>query len=126
MQDELKKIFVADDDPDILDILEMMLQTRGYMVSVSSNANELFDYSQDQLPDLVLLDIWMSGLDGRDICARLKENNLTKHIPVLFISANSNIKAITKEYNADGYIAKPFDMHMLLNTVSDMLATVKE
>ena len=125
MAGDLKKIFVADDDPDILDILRMMLKTRGYAVEVSSNANELFEYRQEELPDLILLDIWMSGLDGRDICVKLKENDNTKNIPVLFISANSNIHTITKEYHADGYIAKPFDMNAFLNTVRETLEPVK-
>jgi DNA-binding response OmpR family regulator len=116
-----KKIFIADDDRDILEILEMMLHTRGYRVNVSDNAGELFDYRPEQLPDLILLDIWMSGIDGRDICARLKKSAHTKHIPVLFISANSNIQSIAKEYCAEGYIAKPFDMDTLLNKIKDVL-----
>jgi CheY-like chemotaxis protein len=121
MKNEAKTIFVADDDADILDILKLMLQTRGYNVIVSNTANELFEYGPDQLPDLILLDIWMSGIDGRNICERVKNNELTKHIPVLFISANSNIKEITDEYCADGFIAKPFDMNLMLNKVSEVL-----
>jgi CheY-like chemotaxis protein len=122
MDNEVRRIFIADDDPDILDILRLMLQTRGYHVLLSNDGSELFEYAEEELPDLVLLDIWMSGIDGRDICARLKKSENTKHIPVLFISANSNIQAITKECGAEGFIAKPFDMEMLLNKVSDLLA----
>jgi CheY-like chemotaxis protein len=122
MDNEVYKIFIADDDADILEILQLMLRTRGYKVHVSDNGNELFDYATHELPDLILLDIWMSGIDGRDICARLKNNKTTKDIPVLFISANSRIQAITNEYGAQGFIAKPFDMQTLLNKVQDMLA----
>jgi DNA-binding response OmpR family regulator len=122
MDNRAKRIFIADDDPDILDILKLMLQTRGYHVLVSNTGSELFEYEAGKLPDLVLLDIWMSGIDGRDICARLKNNAPTKDIPVLFISANSNIQAIAKEYCAEGFIAKPFDMEILLNKVRDVLA----
>src|SRR5689334_4903101 len=113
MDNEVYKVFIADDDQDILDILKLMLKTRGYQVFVSNNGSELFEFTAHELPDLVLLDIWMSGVDGRDICRRLKSNNLTKDIPVIFISANSNIQSIAKEYCAEGYIAKPFDMEML-------------
>jgi CheY-like chemotaxis protein len=122
MNNGVKRIFIADDDPDILDILKLMLQTRGYHVLVSNTGNELFEFAPEKLPDLVLLDIWMSGIDGRDICARLKNNVYTKDIPVLFISANSNIQAIAREYCAEGFIAKPFDMEMLLNKVHEALA----
>jgi DNA-binding response OmpR family regulator len=121
MDNEARRIFIADDDRDILDILKLMLQTRGYRVLVSNNGSELFEYAPEELPDLVMLDIWMSGIDGRDICARLKNNENTKNIPVLFISANSNLQAIAKEYGAEGFIAKPFDMEILLNKVHDML-----
>jgi DNA-binding response OmpR family regulator len=124
MYNEVKKIFIADDDQDILDILRLMLQTKKYQVSVSKNGHELFEYGPEQLPDLILLDIWMSGIDGRDICARLKSNELTRDIPVLFVSANSNIKAIAQECSAAGYIAKPFDMQVLLNKVHEQLMKV--
>lgn len=124
MENEVKKVFIADDDQDILDILRLMLQTKKYQVTVSKNGNELFEYGPEQLPDLVLLDIWMSGIDGRDICARLKNNELTRHIPVLFISANSNISTIAKEFCAAGYIAKPFDMQFLLKKVHELLMNV--
>lgn len=120
-----KKIFVADDDKDILHIIRLMLQTKGYTVITSINANELFEYNEADLPDLILLDIWMSGLDGRKICTALKENPLTKHIPVLFVSANSNIEEITEEYKADGFIAKPFEMSQLLNKIHDSLQLAK-
>jgi CheY-like chemotaxis protein len=116
----LKKIFIADDDPDILEILGLMLKTAGYRIHATPNANEIFDYTEN-FPDLILLDIWMSGLDGRDICKRLKETQLTKHIPVVFLSANSKIKEIAGAYNAHDYIAKPFEMEHLLQKVSDII-----
>jgi DNA-binding response OmpR family regulator len=121
MFNKVKKIFIADDDPDILDILSMMLETQGYMVIKSNNANSIFEYNKDELPDLILLDIWMSGLDGREICEKLKRNKLTKNIPVIFISANSSIEEITKEYNANGFISKPFEMSYLLDIIHDNL-----
>jgi DNA-binding response OmpR family regulator len=121
MNNSAKKIFIADDDPDILDILKLMLQTRHYSVTTTTNANDIFNYSSNELPDLVLLDIWMCGLDGRDICERLKKEKRTKDIPVIFISANSNIEEITKEYNANGFVAKPFEMNLLLDTIDKSL-----
>ncbi|UAY50819.1 response regulator [Ferruginibacter albus] len=116
-----KKIFVADDDHDILSIIQIMLQTENYSVITSNNANDIFAYEKADLPDLIMLDIWMSGLDGREICHQLKRHELTKNIPVLFISANSNIQEIAKAYSADGFIAKPFEMSYLLNKVHDSL-----
>jgi len=118
-----KKIFVADDDNDILQIISIMLKTQGYQVDISKDANEIFNYQKYNLPDLILLDIWMSGLDGREICDALKKNILTKDIPVFFISANANIKEIATQYKADGYIAKPFEMNTLLSKIHNSFIT---
>jgi DNA-binding response OmpR family regulator len=125
MNNKLKKIFIADDDKDILDIMNIMLQTRRYEVEATTNATDIFDY-KEKLPDLILLDIWMSGIDGREICRQLKTNPLTKNIPVIFISANSSIKSITEEYNADDYIAKPFEMEYFLDKIDYLLQPGKK
>jgi len=117
----VKKIFIADDDPDILEILSMMLKVAGYETHATSNANDIFNY-KNNLPDLILLDIWMSGIDGREICKHLKENDLTKNIPIVFLSANSRINEITKEYHARDFIAKPFEMDYLLSKVRAILS----
>ena len=122
MKNKNTKIFIADDDADILQIIAMMLQTQGYNVDISNNANDIFNYPEEDLPDLILLDIWMSGVDGREICTRLKQNPATKNIPILFISANSSIEEITKEYKADGFIAKPFEMNYLLERISSVVS----
>jgi CheY-like chemotaxis protein len=119
MKGKGRKIFVADDDEDILQIVCMMLETEGYEVAISTNAKIIFDYTEQELPDVILLDIWMSGVDGREICAQLKKDPSTKDIPVLFISANSNIFDITKKCKADGFIAKPFEMEDLLEKVGE-------
>ncbi len=115
-----KRIFIADDDRDILQIMHLMLQTRPYDVETTCNAKNIFEFEKG-LPDLILLDIWMSGVDGREICSQLKKNERTKNIPVVFISANSNIKKIAEQYQADGYIAKPFEMDYFLSKIDDML-----
>ncbi len=122
MQAKEKKIFIADDDPDILQIISLILKTQGYQVITSTNANDIFNYSVKDLPDIILLDIWMSGIDGRDICIQLKDQELTKNIPVLFISANSNIEEIAETCKADGYIAKPFEMDYLLERINSIFA----
>ncbi|RYY68532.1 MAG: response regulator [Chitinophagaceae bacterium] len=121
MTNKGKKIFIADDEVDILDILKLMLQTHGYDVSITADPTVIFDWCKRELPDIILLDIWMSGLDGRDVCKQLKETPLTQNIPVIFISANSNITDIARECKADGYIAKPFEMSHLLDTIGNAL-----
>ena len=111
-----KKILVADDDPGIVDAIQIMLETVGYHVSTTVNGSTVRDM-KDELPDLLLLDIWMSGQDGRDICRLLKQQATTKHIPIIMVSANKDTAKIAREAGADDFIAKPFEMSELLSKV---------
>ena len=117
----MKKIFIADDDRDILDILRLMLESQGYLVQATTNADDVF-ISNEPPADLILLDIWMSGIDGREICRRLQSSPSTNQIPIIFVSANSQLPEIAMEHKVAGYLAKPFDMHVLLATVKAALA----
>jgi len=104
-------ILVMDDDRDILDAMKMVLEFNGYNVETCTNDHHI-DYKN--LPDLFLLDIWMSGLSGSDVCKRLKRNINSMSIPVIIFSANRNVREISEECGADGYIAKPFNLNQLL------------
>jgi len=108
-----KKIYVADDDPDILEVLTIILETRGYEVITSTDGRSLSDLQQ--LPDLIFLDIRMSGNDGSEICRMLKNNRQTASVPVVLISANRNIHEIAADCGADAVIPKPFDIKDIVN-----------
>lgn len=112
-----KTIMVADDDQDILDMLTTVLIYNGYHVHTSFNGETLDALTEDTLPDLLLLDIWMSGLNGRDVCIALKGRELTKNLPIVLISANHDIAQVALEAGADGYVAKPFNIKQLLDVV---------
>jgi len=116
----MSKIFIVDDDPDILDILKMMLQIQGYQVQATTNATDVLAIT-DPKPDLVILDLWVSGNDGRDIFTQLRRLEHTKQIPVVFMSANSRLKEIAAEYAVDDFIEKPFDMAYMLDKINEVL-----
>jgi DNA-binding response OmpR family regulator len=111
-----KKIMIADDDPGIVDAVEMLLEFEGYTVTSTVDGSTVLDM-KEELPDLLLLDIWMSGEDGRDICKKLKSENITKNIPVIMISASRDIKASAMAAGADDFLAKPFEMDELLRKI---------
>src|ERR1700739_1300458 len=117
MNNYQKKIYIIDDDDDILNVIQIILRMRDHNVVVSKTGDELFTLDEDELPDLILLDVWIAGIDGRDLCRAIKQNERTRNIPALFISANANIKKITEECLADGYIEKPFEMKYLIDQV---------
>jgi len=116
-----KRILIADDDPGIVDAVEMILDFHGYDVSFTYNGTDVLAIKENY-PDLFLLDIWMSGCDGRDICRALKANEDTRHIPVLMISASKDIQQSALQSGANDFLAKPFDMQELLVKIEDLLA----
>lgn len=111
-----KKILIADDNPGILEVVSIILESEGYEVKSTANPQEVLQIKENP-PGLILLDIWMGGTDGRHICRQLKADSSTRHIPVILMSANSDIKAIAAECGADGFIAKPFEIEDLINQI---------
>jgi len=115
-----KKITLADDDPGILDAVGMMLTMEGYEVNATLNGNTVLEFQQG-LPDIYVLDIWMSGSDGRELCKKLKSEALTQHIPVILISASNDLKRSAETAGADDFLAKPFDIDALLAKIETCL-----
>lgn len=115
---------IADDDPGIVDAVEMMLAFEGYDVRSTYYGSDVLKL-QENLPDLLLLDIWMSGEDGRDICKKMKEDEQKKHIPIIMISASKDIKQSAMDAGADDFLAKPFEMNDLMQKI-DVLTTRPE
>ncbi len=116
----MKKILVADDNPAILDALEIMLTDEGYDVNTTEDG-AVAQQIKKPLPDLLLLDVWMSGIDGRDVCKHLKSAAETKDIPIILLSATKGLEQIAKDAGADGFISKPFQMDHLLSVVAGHL-----
>ena len=118
-----KKITIADDDPGILDAVGMMLEMEGYEVSSTLNGNTVLEF-QNGLPDIYVLDIWMSGSDGRELCKKLKAEELTKNIPVILISASNDLKRSAETAGADDFLAKPFDIDVLLSKIENCIQRI--
>ncbi len=114
------KILVADDDPAIVDSIQYMLEDEGYEVNTTVDGATVGIMFETQ-PDLLLLDIWMSGQDGRDICKALKSQETTRHIPIIMISANKDTESMAREAGADDFLGKPFDIDDLLSKVKMLL-----
>lgn len=121
LKNMLKKILIADDDPGIVDAVEMMLNFYNYDVRTTYDGRDTLKLTDEQLPDLFLMDIWMSGVDGRDICRELKASDKTRHIPVLMISASNDAGSSAHDAGADDFMAKPFDMQQLITKIENLL-----
>ncbi len=119
MAPEDKRILIADDDPVILRLLQVNLELEGYAVVTANNGQEAIDAAAAEKPDLVILDIMMPRLDGYQACEKLKADEATRDIPVIFLSAKAQQGDIDrgKSYGVAEYLTKPFDPSELLEVV---------
>jgi DNA-binding response OmpR family regulator len=119
-----KRILLVDDTPDILLVLSRRLKSWGYEPLTANSGEEGLKIAEEQLPDLLLLDIMMPKLKGRDVCARLKSNPKTRHIPVIFLTALGLADHVKSgmELGADDYIVKPFEPEDLRDRITVVLA----
>jgi CheY-like chemotaxis protein len=108
-----KIIMVVDDDPGILEALEIVVSEIGYSVVAVSDAHQVIDQASQHRPQLILLDLLLSGVDGRDVTKNLKHNQKTSHSPVILMSADARVEEKSLEAGANGYLKKPFDLDIL-------------
>jgi len=117
----MSRILVVDDDTDILSVMEILLTMKGFEVEVTAKGENTIPKINSFKPDLILLDVLISGYDGRTICKQLKANKDTQHIPVIMFSAHPGAAATITDYGANDFIAKPFDVPHLLRKVNEQL-----
>ena len=114
-------MLIADDEPDILEIIQFNLQQEGYQVVTAKNGDEAIDKAKKTDPDLIILDIMLPDMNGVEICRRLRlEKNTT---PVMMLTARSEEidKIIGLETGADDYLTKPFSIRELIARVKAVL-----
>ena len=119
----MAKILVVDDNHEIRNILEKHLTAEGHEVVTAADGLEALQILDTSTPDLMTLDISMPGIDGYEVCRRVRQELQRESLPILIISGNINpedkIKAL--DLGADKYITKPFEMDELLSTVKTLI-----
>ncbi len=113
----MNRLFIIDDDKDILLSLEIWFAKKGLAVKVFSLPEPLMDALENETPSLILMDVNLDNKDGRLICKELKENNKV-HCPILLFSANPFVLKDYKEYLADGAIEKPFSLKEITSIIT--------
>ncbi len=124
-EEKRERILVIDDEPDVRLIVSRMLETAGYLVEESPSGRDAIAMVMNSPPDLILLDVMMPEISGWDVCRTLKTNPETSAIPVVMLTAKSEIKDLITgmQVGADDYVTKPFTKKRLLQTVKDLLAS---
>jgi CheY-like chemotaxis protein len=119
----MDKIFVIDDDKNLLQVMKSLLHLRGFNVSIFRNWEIAYKTMKLFKPQLILLDVFLKGIDGLEVCQRLKASPFTKHIPIILCSGYPRIaERGIREYGAADFIAKPFELDDLINKMHSVLS----
>jgi two-component system alkaline phosphatase synthesis response regulator PhoP len=118
-----KEIFVVEDEEGILELLRYNLTREGFAVACAADGEDAVKAIPRKLPDLILLDLMLPGLDGLEVCRMLKKNPKTAGIPIVMVTAKGEESDIVAglELGADDYITKPFSMKVLVARVRTIL-----
>jgi len=129
VEKETKIILCIEDEPEMIDLIRLILSRRGFVVRGANSGEEALTIMHTEQPDLVLLDLMMPDMDGWEVYQRMKSDEATKKIPVIVVTARAqSIDKVLGLHIAkvDDYIAKPFSPQELLNSVDDVLAGTKK
>ena len=118
-----KTVLVADDDPDILNIVAMSLEASGYDVYRAENGREAVELARQHVPDLILMDMMMPVMSGHEAIEVIKADPATTHIPIVGLSAKAMATDIelARDIGVDGYITKPFRIAQVVSVIEGYL-----
>lgn len=122
-----ERILIVEDEPNILELVAYNLEKEGWTVLKAANGNQGWEAIQAEHPDLVLLDLMLPGMDGMEICRRTRENEATRGIPIIMLTAKSEEvdRVMGLEIGADDYVTKPFSPRELGARIRAVLRRVE-
>ena len=122
----MEHVLVVEDSPEISALINLTLRIEGYEVSLASDGGQAFDMASSLIPDLILMDVMMPGMNGFQVAAKLKEREATRHIPLIFVTAKSELPDMVHGLEtAVDYISKPFAVPELVARVRAALRMKK-
>lgn len=118
-----EKILVVDDEDHIVELIKFNLETKGYDVTSACDGEEAIKKTEEENPDLIILDLMLPKIDGIEVCRRIKENTNTSHISIIMLTAKNDEsdKIVGLEIGADDYMTKPFSVKELMARVKAVL-----
>ena len=124
MKKQAKTVLLVEDNRDLLEAVQILLEDADYTVLAVDNGDYVERLGKDNLPDIILLDMLLSGKDGRELARLLKSQEHTRNIPIILNSAHPQAKDMWKESGADDFVAKPFDIDTLLKAIQRNLHAI--
>ncbi|MFZ5648419.1 MAG: response regulator [Bacillota bacterium] len=124
----MNSVLVVDDEQNILELIRYNLEKEGYRVLAATDGNMALDLAGRERPDLILLDVMLPGFDGLSVCRSLRQNEATRKIPIIMISARGEEldKVLGLELGADDYVTKPFSIRELLARIKARLRSKED
>tara|TARA_B100001741_G_scaffold23394_1_gene17280 strand:+ start:831 stop:1532 length:702 start_codon:yes stop_codon:yes gene_type:complete len=121
--EKTKNILIVDDEKDILELIKFNISNNGYKCFCAEDGEVAVKLAKNKIPDLIILDLMLPGIDGLDVCRILKNNKETKNIPILMLTAKTSDENIIEglEAGADDYVTKPFSIKVLIARVENLL-----
>ncbi len=119
----MSRILIIDDDEDLLAVVRSLLFKKGFEVFISSNSENLIEEVKSTRPHLIILDVFLAGADGLEVCKRLKSSPYSRDIPVIIFSAYPRVgETAIYEFGASDFIAKPFEVNELVKKIHKVLS----
>lgn len=119
----MPKILIIDDDLDLLTVVKTLLRKKGFEVLACHNWQSAWETLKCNEPQLILLDVFLDGTDGLDVCKKIKQTPSTRHIPVIVFSSFPNVaETAIYEFGADDFIAKPFEVNEIISKIHYVLS----
>ena len=117
-----RRVLLIEDEEHIRETLQVLLTNAGYLVTATANGKNIFDLIEEFNPSLILLDILLDEMDGREICRAVKSTPSTASIPIIILSAVQDLYNTIIDFGANDVVAKPFDERTLLNRIERQLS----
>jgi DNA-binding response OmpR family regulator len=117
----LTKVLVIEDDKETAEVVKMFLSMNGYFCQTETGTIDISLLLQQTLPDIVIVDYLLPFINGGELCTFMKQDTRWNHIPVIIYSAYPRVIHSLGDYNCDAFIAKPFELHALLEVMEDLL-----
>jgi DNA-binding response OmpR family regulator len=122
MTDGTKKVLVIDDEPEMLNLVKFTLERGGFAVSTCDNGRSAWDAITANKPDLLVLDVMLPGIDGYSLQIKISQDDLTKHIPIVIMTALEPSRTLFKKFEqVKGFMTKPFKTDELLQKVEEII-----
>jgi len=122
----MKRLLIVDNDIDVLDVMKEVFEYEGFDVKALRNTNDIFTDITAYDPHVVMIDYILEGINGGELCHQIKQNATTAHLPVIMVSAYTNVLHSLGHYGYDSFIAKPFDITDLVAEVNKFCLSTAE